>query len=157
MGNPALLVLSWLYTGAAVWLAVYGLNMLVLTALYYIHRKRQPAPPAAPPPDTDWPQVTVQLPLYNEQQVARRLIDAVARFDYPSDRLLIQILDDSTDSTGEVVDRCAEEWRALGRRVQVVRRTVRADFKAGALRDGLEQAEGEYIAIFDADFVPSPG
>lgn len=100
------------------------------------------------------PPVTVQLPLYNEAGVARRLLRAVAAFDYPRDRLQIQVLDDSTDETRAVVDELAENLRESGLEVQVRRRLDRRGYKAGALADALPHASGQLLAIFDADFVP---
>ena len=102
----------------------------------------------------EWPQVTVQLPLYNEPQVARRLIDAVASLHYPRDRLEIQILDDSTDGTTELAAAAAAELRARGVDVTVYHRPARRGYKAGALAEGLARARGEFVAVFDADFVP---
>jgi glycosyltransferase involved in cell wall biosynthesis len=131
--------------------------MLILTAIYSFNRRRQRSWEISNVLSPDlWPVVTVQLPLYNEQQVARRLIDAIAKLDYPSDRLYIQVLDDSTDSTVEIVDCAVSDWKSRRRWIDVLRRGERIDFKAGALRAGLECAQGEYIAIFDADFVPPP-
>lgn len=104
-----------------------------------------------------WPRVTTQLPIYNELAVARRVIEAAAHMDYPRDRHEVQVLDDSTDATRAVVDQVAAELRAQGYRVHVVRRPDRTHYKAGALAHGLAQAAGEFIAIFDADFVPDPG
>ena len=105
---------------------------------------------------TDLPHVTVQLPLYNEYYVAGRLIDAVAAFDYPRDRLLIQVLDDSDDGTVQRVARKLADLQALGLNAQHIRRTQRIGFKAGALAHGLQHCESEFIAIFDADFIPPP-
>ena len=104
----------------------------------------------------DWPFVTVQLPIYNELYVIERLIDSVAAFDYPKDRFEIHFLDASADETIEVVRKKVEEVRAQGYNIQQVRRAKRQGFKAGALRDGMEAAQGEFIAIFDADFLPRP-
>jgi cellulose synthase/poly-beta-1,6-N-acetylglucosamine synthase-like glycosyltransferase len=105
-------------------------------------------------PEEHWPRVTTQIPLYNEQTVARRVIEAAARMDYPPERHEIQILDDSSDGTREIVDRAAAELRERGYRVEVVRRDNREHYKAGALAHGLKAARGEFIAIFDADFLP---
>ena len=151
-------LLSWLYVAAAVWLAVYGLNMFVLTLLFSFFRSRRKKDLISRQPLAlaVWPEVTVQLPLFNEQEVARRLVDAVASLDYPQECLQIQVLDDSTDSTVQIVDECIASWQARGSWIEVVRRRERTDFKAGALRAGLESARGEFIAIFDADFVPPP-
>lgn len=104
----------------------------------------------------DWPFVTVQLPIYNEMYVIERLIDAVVEFDYPRDRFEIHILDDSTDETVRIVQQKVAAYQAEGLQIRQVRRKKRQGFKAGALRDGLEFAQGEFIAIFDADFLPKP-
>jgi len=141
-------------------LAISGL------ALYGVHRiwmiigwlRSRSAPsrtcPGGLPPVL--PRVTVQIPLYNEPRVARRIIDAVAAFDWPTDRLEIQVLDDSTDNTRITVDQAAAVWAGQGRPITVIRRTKRSGYKAGALANGLTQARGEFIAVFDADFVPNP-
>ncbi|MDX1503248.1 MAG: glycosyltransferase [Thermoanaerobaculia bacterium] len=134
-------------------LAIYGAHRLVLLGLYY--RTRGAHPPAPPPPSL-WPRVTVQLPLYNEMYVAERLIRAVAALDYPADRLEIQVLDDSTDETREIVAAEVARQRARGVEVHHLRRGDRVGFKAGALAAGLRQARGELLAVFDADFVPRP-
>ena len=101
------------------------------------------------------PVVTVQLPVYNEYYVAERIIEAVCSLEYPKDKLEIQVLDDSTDETVDVVAKTVLHFQSLGYDIKHVRRTTRAGFKAGALKDGLETARGEFIAIFDADFVPN--
>jgi len=100
--------------------------------------------------------VTVQLPIYNEYYVVGRLLRAVCSLDYPRDRLEIQVLDDSTDETTELLERLCAEYRAQGFQIEHVRRGTREGYKAGALRYGLERSRGEFIAIFDADFVPRP-
>lgn len=106
--------------------------------------------------DLTTPYVTVQLPLYNERFAARRAIDAIAHLDYPRDRIQIQVLDDSDDETRELVDDAVAFWAQAGVTIETVRRDTRAGFKAGALANGLKTASGEFIAIFDADFVPKP-
>jgi cellulose synthase/poly-beta-1,6-N-acetylglucosamine synthase-like glycosyltransferase len=106
-------------------------------------------------PNGEFPNVTVQLPVFNEMYVVERLIDTVAEFDYPRDRLEIQVLDDSTDETVDLSRRKVEEWSAKGVNISLLTRTDRHGFKAGALQEGLKTANGEFIAIFDADFVPS--
>ncbi|MFC2102822.1 cellulose synthase family protein [Bacteroidota bacterium] len=98
--------------------------------------------------------VTIQLPLYNELYVVERLINAVCDIDYPKDKLEIQVLDDSTDETIEVVRNIVEEKKKLGFDITFIHRENRQGFKAGALKEGLEKAKGKYIAIFDADFIP---
>ena len=104
----------------------------------------------------DLPRVTVQLPVYNERHVVERLIDRVAALNYPRGQLEIQVLDDSTDDTVERAAARVAHWRAEGLDIVHVRRADRKDFKAGALRHGLASAKGEFIAIFDADFLPDP-
>ncbi|NND05710.1 MAG: glycosyltransferase [Saprospiraceae bacterium] len=106
--------------------------------------------------EIDNPKVTVQLPIYNEQYVVERLIDAVVAFEYPKDRLEIQILDDSTDETVALVDAKCAIYEKEGYDIQVIRRKDRAGYKAGALRDAMPFVRGEFIAIFDADFLPRP-
>ncbi|MEM0445946.1 MAG: glycosyltransferase [Candidatus Nitrosocaldus sp.] len=102
------------------------------------------------------PYVTVQLPIYNEKYVAERLIRAVCRMDYPKDRMQIQVLDDSTDETREICAELVEYYKARGYRIEHVWRRDRVGYKAGALKEGLKKADGEFIAIFDADFIPPP-
>src|SRR2546428_8112616 len=104
------------------------------------------APPGAPPLPDPPPYVTVQLPLFNERYVAARLVRAVAAFDYPAERLEIQVLDDSTDDTPEIVAGVVAELRERGVQVAHCRRAVRTGFKAGALAEGLASAQGEFIA-----------
>lgn len=108
---------------------------------------------AAEPPKV-LPRVTVQLPIYNEITVVERLIDAAARIDYPAGKLEIQVLDDSTDGTGEIAMAAVRRWRERGVSIGYIHREKREGFKAGALARGLNEARGELIAIFDADFLP---
>ena len=148
-------------------LALFGLHRLVL--LLVLRLVRSPAEVGgsvaagaedeAPLPRVNVPRVTVQLPIYNERYVAPRLVAAVLDFDYPTERLEIQILDDSTDDTGERIEAMLEEASKRGRPLPAVRhlrRRGREGFKAGALAAGLSAARGELVAIFDADFVPGP-
>ncbi len=143
--------LSMLYTVAAVLVAMYGANALLLAALYWRHRRE---PPLLAEEPAQWPLVTVQLPIFNELYVVRRIIDAAARLDYPRDRLQIQVLDDSTDETTLVGRTLVARWQARGLDIDLVHRDDRRGFKAGALANGLTTAKGDYVAIFDADFVP---
>jgi cellulose synthase/poly-beta-1,6-N-acetylglucosamine synthase-like glycosyltransferase len=160
IGESLISILSWIYLLVAVLLAIYSGNMLFMTALFWFYKIRTKVLKLKPSCSSNiqviknWPAVTVQLPMYNEQQVARRLIDAVARLDYPVDKLQIQVLDDSTDTTRDIVDDAVNYWSS--REVNIVgnHRVDRQDYKAGALKDGLKTASGEFIAIFDADFVP---
>jgi cellulose synthase/poly-beta-1,6-N-acetylglucosamine synthase-like glycosyltransferase len=150
---PALLALY--YSILAV-LSFYGIHRLVLVMLYLRTRRRGTPLPELPADPAAWPVVTVQLPLYNEMYVAERLIDAVCRLDYPAARLQIQVLDDSTDETTEIVARAVAWHRRQGVDIHHLHRTDRTGFKAGALAEGLTTARGELLAIFDADFVPAP-
>jgi cellulose synthase/poly-beta-1,6-N-acetylglucosamine synthase-like glycosyltransferase len=134
-------------------LAVYGWHRYYLVWLHLRHRGVRREPAGGP----DYlPRVTVQLPLFNEMYVADRLLDAVCRLDYPLDRLDIQVLDDSTDETVDVVRRAVARWVARGVDVSHIRRPDRSGFKAGALENGLRTAKGEFVAVFDADFIPDP-
>src|SRR5919202_3630259 len=103
---------------------------------------------------TNIPIVTIQLPLYNEKYVAKRLIDAVCRIDYPKDRLQIQVLDDSDDDTADLIRSIVEEYKFKGFDIVYIHRIHRTGYKAGALKEGIKNAKGEFIAIFDADFIP---
>ncbi|MBI2369991.1 MAG: glycosyltransferase [Deltaproteobacteria bacterium] len=162
------IALSTLYVAALLLLCLYGVNCYIMILLHRRHRSRTPgqagaadrglatAPGDVTTPDDALPVVTVQLPLYNERYVAARLIEAVARFDYPADRLEIQVLDDSTDETGEIVAGVVGRLRRAGHRIEQIRRARREGFKAGALRDAFPRAHGELLAVFDADFVPPP-
>ena len=147
-------VLQLIYIIGASLLAVYGLQALLLTLI--ARRTLFDAEPPPAPDIRDYPSVTVQLPVFNERHVVRRLIDAVAAFDWPADRLQIQILDDSTDDTSQIIANCIAYHRRNGIDISQHHRTVRKGYKAGALREGLTHAKGEFIAIFDADFVPPP-
>ncbi|MFT5971189.1 MAG: cellulose synthase/poly-beta-1,6-N-acetylglucosamine synthase-like glycosyltransferase [Flavobacteriales bacterium] len=102
------------------------------------------------------PFITVQLPIYNEKYVIERLIDAVAKFDYPKDKFEVQVIDDSTDDTFDLVAAKITEVQKLGIDIKHVLRKNRQGYKAGALADSMDQVKGEFIAIFDADFVPTP-
>ena len=134
-------------------LAVYGWHRYYLVYLYMRHRDSQPV---EPPPLTPLPVVTIQLPIYNEMYVADRLIEAVCRIDYPSDLLEIQVLDDSTDETTEIAELAVRRCAAQGIDIKYYHRAERTGYKAGALEAGLKVARGEFIAIFDADFLPGP-
>jgi cellulose synthase/poly-beta-1,6-N-acetylglucosamine synthase-like glycosyltransferase len=132
-------------------LAAYGIHRYALVYNYYKNRKHVPGPP---PEIGTWPKVTVQLPIYNERYVIERLIEAVSQFDYPRELLEIQVLDDSTDQTCQVARDCVERYRALGMPICYIHRDNREGYKAGALQEGLKSASGEFVAIFDADFIP---
>jgi len=100
------------------------------------------------------PKVTIQLPLYNELYVVERLIDKVCEMDYPKNKLEIQVVDDSTDESQKISKDKVDEWNAKGIDIVYIHRSNRKGFKAGALEDALEVAKGDFIAIFDADFLP---
>ncbi|MBP1633504.1 MAG: pgaC 3 [Acidobacteria bacterium] len=134
-------------------LAVYGWHRYHLVYLYMKHKGRQVAEPAAP---QEWPEVTIQLPLFNEMYVVDRLLQAVCRMDYPRERLEIQVLDDSTDETQEIARLAVQRYAAQGFDIKYLHRDDRTGFKAGALDAGLRVARGAFVAIFDADFVPKP-
>jgi len=149
--------LAWTYRGVCAALTILGLYRIALLAASMRARRRLRMQPAvAPHMPREWPHVTVQLPIYNERYVVRRLLAAIARLDYPRDRLDVQVLDDSTDRTVVLVRRLVRVLRRSGLDVRHLRRPHRAGYKAGALAEGLRVARGELIAIFDADFVPSP-
>ena len=103
---------------------------------------------------TNLPVVTIQLPLYNEKYVAKRLIDAVCQIDYPKDKFQIQVLDDSDDDTADLIKSIVDEYRFKGFDIVYMHRIDRTGYKAGALKEGIKNAKGEFVAIFDADFIP---
>lgn len=135
-------------------LAAYGGHRYWLVYLYY--KKKQNKTTDPPAHFDELPRVTVQLPIFNEQYVVDRLLDAVCRLEFPREKLDIQLLDDSTDETVEVARILVERYAALGYPVTYIHRDNREGFKAGALEAGLKSAKGEFVAIFDADFVPPP-
>lgn len=141
------------YTLVVIGLSIYGLHRLWMVRTYLKYRNKPLHPMGR---FKDCPKVTVQLPLYNERYVAERLIRSVAALDYPRECLEIQVLDDSTDETRELVAGLVAELRSRGLDILHLTRSSREGFKAGALQAGLERAKGEFIAIFDADFVPPP-
>ncbi|MBI3990774.1 MAG: glycosyltransferase [Candidatus Omnitrophica bacterium] len=132
-------------------LFIYGLHGYFMVYLYRKNIGRH-IPPAGKL--NHYPPVTVQMPLYNEYYVIERLIDAVVNLKYPKDMLQIQVLDDSTDETKELVAGIVGKYQKEGFDIVQIHRAKRMGFKAGALRNGLESAKGEFVAIFDADFVP---
>ncbi len=151
MSIPLTLLLA-LHLAASAVLAAYGYHRLSLAVRFL--RQSPTTRTRDPARETQYPSVTVQIPLYNERYVAEDIVCAAAELDYPVSQLEIQVLDDSTDETTAVVGRVVRRYRARGIRISHVRRGTRCDFKAGALDHGLACARGELIAIFDADFVP---
>jgi len=147
-----------LYLISAALLAVYGFNSLVLTWVHHRHRSDRKLPDNPVDVSHHHPRVTVQLPVYNERHVVKRLIETVVKLDWPIDRLQIQILDDSTDDTRQIIAEAITGYQISDGAIEMahIRRPTRDGFKAGALQDGLSTATGEFIAIFDADFIPPP-
>jgi cellulose synthase/poly-beta-1,6-N-acetylglucosamine synthase-like glycosyltransferase len=153
------------FTGKII-LVIYGLCLFLIfiysvlqlsLAVAYIRNRKNVASRKAPDFDpTTAPMVTVQLPMFNELYVADRIIETCAAFDYPKEKLQIQVLDDSTDETKDVIAKKVAEVAARGINIQHVHRVDRTGYKAGALDAAMDQVQGEFIAIFDADFVPEP-
>ncbi len=132
-------------------LCVFGVHRYYLAYLFNKHKNQITKPKRR---FKKLPIVTVQLPIYNEMYVVERLISAVCDIDYPKELLEVQVLDDSTDETKEIADKCVNTHKALGFNIQYLHRDNRKGFKAGALEEGLKSAKGELIAVFDADFIP---
>lgn len=131
-------------------IVLFSIGQLALLISFLLNRKNAS-------PSVEWknlPLITVQLPIYNERFVIERLLDSVSRFDYPRDKLEIQVLDDSTDDTFLIVESKIKELSGMGLNIRHIRRKKRQGFKAGALQNGLQSASGEFLAIFDADFIP---
>jgi cellulose synthase/poly-beta-1,6-N-acetylglucosamine synthase-like glycosyltransferase len=133
-------------------LSIYGAHRLWMLLLYFRHKNNPPQPAAGREFE---PMVTVQLAIFNEINVVERLMDHVVKMDWPKDRLEIQMLDDSTDDTVKVAQAVCEKYRNLGWDISYIHRTDRTGFKAGALDNGLKTAKGEFVAMFDADFLPT--
>lgn len=134
-------------------LALYGFHNLITTVMYLTMKPTKKRNPYTELPK-EWPPVTVQLPVFNEKYTVERLLRSVTRLEYPPDRLQIQVLDDSTDDTLNLVERLVEDYRSRGVNIELVHRVDRRGYKAGALKNALQTASGKLIAIFDADFVP---
>jgi cellulose synthase/poly-beta-1,6-N-acetylglucosamine synthase-like glycosyltransferase len=153
----------WSHLLAKIILVVYGFCLIMIfyysvvqlsLAINYRRSKKKGVAPTPPFDPATAPKVTVQLPMYNEMYVAERIIETTAKFNYPKERLQIQVLDDSTDETKDIIARKVAEIAAKGVNIQHVHRVDRSGYKAGALDAAMDQVEGEFIAIFDADFVP---
>ena len=155
MTSEYLIYLNYFVTGiylvALSVVTVYCLLQFDLLLHYY---KRKNKKYADLPEISEWPFVTIQLPIFNEQHVAHRLIDEICKIDYPHDLLQIQVLDDSTDETQEICKERVDHYSQRGLTIQYRHREDRTGFKAGALADAMSDAQGEFIAIFDADFIP---
>lgn len=154
----------WSHWMAKIMMSIYFLCLLLVMfyailqlslAIAYVRNRKKKAEIVDPVLDSNnAPMVTIQLPMYNELYVADRIIEKVAEFDYPIDKLQIQVLDDSTDETKDLIARKVAEVAATGINIQHIHRVDRTGYKAGALDDAMDQVQGEFIAIFDADFVP---
>lgn len=148
--------MSWVivigYLVALLIISIFSLEQLYLALVYRKARRKKSFTPIL----QEFPGVTIQLPIYNEKYVVERLIHSVCALHYPSDKLEIQVLDDSTDETTNILSQLVNEWQSKGINIQLIRRSDRRGFKAGALQYGLQMAQGEFIAIFDADFLPEP-
>jgi cellulose synthase/poly-beta-1,6-N-acetylglucosamine synthase-like glycosyltransferase len=149
------LYFMWVYFGILGLLSIYGVYRYRLTYLFLRYQKHSPKPKSRFAPNR-LPRVTVQLPLFNEMYVAERIIDAVAKFDYPRELLEIQVLDDSSDDTVGIASAVVKRHFDQGLDISYHHRDNRKGFKAGALEAGLKKSSGELILIFDADFVPRP-
>jgi len=144
-------IILFTYIGSLLILFTFGSHGFIMIYYYLKHRhKRDDFSKQL----EDYPVVTLQLPIYNEMYVIERLIKTVCEMDYPIDKLEIQVLDDSTDETVEIVDNIVKEYRLQGFDIHHIHRTDRSGYKAGALKEGLKVAKGEFVGIFDADFIP---
>ena len=141
------------YSFSLLYVFLFSIGQLHLTWVYLKSRKQKKEAPVFS--SSFIPLVTIQLPIYNEKYVVDRLLDAVSKFDYPKDKFEIQVLDDSTDETTEIILKKLEALRPLGLDIKLIHREDRSGFKAGALAAGCKMAKGEFIAIFDADFLPN--
>ncbi len=153
--NTLSLTLLVYYVAVLAVICVYGTHRYWIVWMFLRNRRRVDA--ADPPqPFERLPAVTVQLPMFNERHVAERVITAACAIDYPRELLQVQVLDDSTDESAGIARRCCERLVAAGHDVQYIHRTNRQGYKAGALANGMKTATGEFVAVFDADFVPPP-
>ena len=136
-------------------LALYGFHNLI-TTLMYLSMKTPIEHKGRTRHVKNWPRVTIQLPIFNEKYTVDRLLRAVTQLDYPAECLQIQVLDDSTDDTYDLIAHLVDKYKSRGINIELIHRVDRKGYKAGALENGLHTATGELIAIFDADFVPKP-
>mgnify|MGYP000591930831 CR=1 FL=1 len=148
----AIALLRTVYLVCITLVALYAAGTFYIILLYLRHARTPPRTVTLP--DVQLPKVTVQIPLYNERYVARRAIEAAANLDYPRDRLHVQILDDSTDDTTELIQGRISQLRSEGLSIELIHRRDRKGYKAGALANGMLHTDGAFIAIFDADFIP---
>ncbi len=148
--NPFLALVLGVFLTCAILITMYTCNLYYLV---FLSGRRRAAPATA---DLGEPSITVQLPIYNERYVAARLVDAVCAMDYPRQKLRIMVLDDSDDETAELMRGRVAKYRGEGFDIQHVRRGTRSGYKAGALKHAMETTDTEFVAIFDADFIPPP-
>ncbi len=151
--NTAYHIFIYIYIAVLIIIAIYGLHRYILVYLYYKYKHNQPKIEKY---FEELPKVCVQLPMYNEKYVAKRIIERTCNLDYPKEKLQIQVLDDSTDQTQEIAKETVEYYQKRGIDIQYIHRSNREGFKAGALENGLKYTDAEFIAIFDADFIPPP-
>jgi cellulose synthase/poly-beta-1,6-N-acetylglucosamine synthase-like glycosyltransferase len=140
------------YFSVLIILSIFGLHRYEMIRSYLKHRRETPT--EAKERFATLPRVTVQLPVYNERFVVERLLEETLKIDYPRELFQVQVLDDSTDETHPYLERLCAELRAQGHPVEYCHRANRHGYKAGALEEGMRSATGEFLAIFDADFVP---
>src|SRR5947209_926246 len=152
-GSLASIIWTICYMSVLIGLSAYGIHRYVIIYLFLKHRRRHTVPAGH---FEQLPKVTMQLPIFNEVYVVERLLRSVSEIDYPKDLLQIQVLDDSTDDTRELTASCVAKLQGRGFNVELIHRTHRTGFKAGALETGLASAESDFVCILDADFVPNP-
>lgn len=148
-------LLGFFYTATLAGLSVYALHIITLMLLY-LRRHRQATPLLPHIAEDALPCVCVQIPLRNEQHVAQRILNAVAKLAWPRERLEIQVLDDSNDATTAIIKEEIDRLRQEGVPITLLHRERPQGHKAGALAQGMQQSSAEFIAIFDADFCPKP-
>jgi len=144
-------IILFTYIGSLMILFTFGSHGFIM--IYYYLKHRHQRDDFSGQLDS-FPVVTLQLPIYNEMYVIERLIKTVCEIDYPIDKLEIQVLDDSTDETVEIVANIVKEYQLMGFDITHIHRKDRSGYKAGALKEGLKVAKGEFVGIFDADFIP---
>ncbi|MEQ9261714.1 MAG: glycosyltransferase family 2 protein [Owenweeksia sp.] len=147
------LLLIILYSLCLLMILVYSFVQLNLLINYLKFKRKKETETEEP---SEWPVVSIQLPVYNELYVVERLLDAVGAMDYPCEKMEVQVLDDSTDESVELTRHKVAELKASGLDIRYIHRTHRKGYKAGALKEGMAEAKGEFLAIFDADFIPGP-
>lgn len=149
-------ILLLVYSLALLYITVYCLMQIHLLYYYTRYGEKAVSPlPEGPSKEKDWPMVTIQLPIFNERFVVERLLKSIIALDYPKDRMEIHVLDDSIDDTVAIAKKKVEEYFNQGYQIKHIHRIDRTGFKAGALKDAMPEANGEFIAIFDADFLPN--